>query len=328
VVALFLFIMKAIQVHDAGGPEVLLLEDVPDLQPGADEVVVRVRAAGVNPVDTYIRSGHYPVTKPYPYTPGMDAAGEVLAVGAKVKKWKVGQRVYTAGSLSGTYAEQTLCKQSDVHELPQRISFAQGAGLNVPYATAWCALFERAAAQPNDVVLVHGASGGVGIAAVQLALAAGLTVIGTAGSERGMKLVEEQGAQYVLNHREPGYLSDILGATCGRGMDIILEMNAHLNLGHDLGLLARKGRLVVIGSRGEININPRDLMSRNASIHGLTLLNSTPDDIQKYHAAIVAGLKSGALNPVVDQEIPLSEAPRAHQAVIEGNSHGKIVLVP
>jgi NADPH2:quinone reductase len=320
--------MKAIQVHEAGAPEVLLLEEIPDLTPGADEVVVRVRAAGVNPVDTYIRSGNYAVAKPYPYTPGMDAAGEVLAVGSKVKKWKVGERVYTAGSISGTYAEQTLCKASDLHPLPERISFAQGAGLNVPYATAWCALFERGNAQPGETVLIHGASGGVGIAAVQLAIAHGLTVIGTAGSARGEKLVEAQGAQYVLNHKESGYLSDILGATCGRGVDLILEMNAHLNLGHDLELLARKGRVVIIGSRGEVSINPRDLMSRNASVQGLTLLNSTPEEMQKYHAAIVAGLQSGALNPVVDQEIPLAEAPRAHEAVIGGNSHGKIVLIP
>jgi NADPH2:quinone reductase len=320
--------MKAIQVHEAGGPEVLLWEDVPDLVPGADEVVVRVRAAGVNPVDTYIRSGQYAVQKPYPYTPGMDAAGEVLSVGAKVKKWKIGDRVYTAGSLSGTYAEQTLCKHSDLHPLPERISFAQGAALHVPYATAWCALFERGRAQPNETVLVHGASGGVGIAAVQLAVAAGLTVIGTAGSARGEKLVAGQGAHYVLNHKESGYLSDILGATCGRGVDIVLEMNAHLNLSHSLGLLARNGRVVVIGSRGEVAINPRDLMSRNASIHGLTLLNATPEELQKYHAAIVAGLRNGALNPVVDQEIPLSEAPRAHEALVAGNSYGKIVLVP
>src|SRR2546427_6484215 len=213
--------MKAICIHTFGEPEVMQLEEIPDPQPGPGQVVVRVQAVGVNPVETYIRSGIYP-KPPTPYTPGADGAGVVEAIGEGVTRVTVGDHVYTAGSVSGTYAEQALCKESQVHPLPERASFAQGAAVNVPYATAYRALFQRAQASPGEVVFVHGASGGVGIAAVQLARAAGMTVIGTAGTEQGRRLVAEQGAHHVLNHRASGYLEQVLALTNGRGADIIL----------------------------------------------------------------------------------------------------------
>ena len=241
--------MKAIRIYEFGPPEVMKLEEVPDLQPGPGQVVVRMHAVGVNPVETYIRSGIYP-KPPTPYTPGADGAGIVEAIGEGVTRVTVGDRVYTAGSVSGTYAEQTLCKESQVHPLPERASFAQGAAVNVPYATAYRALFQRAQASPGEVVFVHGASGGVGIAAVQLARAAGMSVIGTAGTEQGRRLVAEQGAHHVLNHRASGYLEQVLALTNGRGADVILEMLANVNLGNDLNVLAQSGRVVVIGNKG------------------------------------------------------------------------------
>ena len=172
--------MKAIQVKEPGAPDVMRIAEVPDPRPGPGQVVVRVRAAGVNPVDTYIRSGAYPLKVGLPYTPGIDGAGEIASVGEGVKVWKTGQRCYIAGSLTGTYAEMSLCMAANVHPLPEHVSFSQGAGVNVPYATAYRALFQRANPRPGDMVLVHGASGGVGIAACQLGRAAGLRVIGTA----------------------------------------------------------------------------------------------------------------------------------------------------
>ena len=177
--------MKAIRVQEFGGPEVLRLEDVPDPHPGAGQVLVRVRAVGVNPVDTYIRAGAHAVRPQLPYTPGLDAAGTVEAVGEGVTRVSAGDRVYTSGSLSGTYAELALCDESQVHTLPARVSFAEGAGVSTPYATAYRALFQRARATPGETVLVHGASGGVGTAAVQIARAAGFKVIGTGGTEEG-----------------------------------------------------------------------------------------------------------------------------------------------
>ncbi len=320
--------MKAIRVHEFGGPEVMRLEDVPDFRPGAGQIVVRVEAAGVNPVDTYIRSGMYARKPALPYTPGMDAAGIVEAIGPGVTRVAVGDRVYVAGTLSGTYAEQALCSETQVHPLVNKVSFAQGAAVGVPYATAYRALFQLARAMPGETVLVHGASGGVGIAAVQLARAAGMRVIGTAGTEKGRALVAHEGAHEVLDHRAADYLEHLRTLTSGRGVEIVLEMLANANLGKDLQILAMGGRVVVVGSRGTVEINPRDAMSRDASILAMSLLNVSERELASIHAALVAGLDSGALRPVVGQELPLADAPRAHQKVMELGAYGKIVLIP
>ena len=320
--------MKAIRVDEFGGPEVMRLVDLPDPQAGAGQVLVRVHAAGVNPVDTYIRAGAYARTPTLPYTPGMDGAGVVESTGEGVARVAVGDRVYLAGTISGSYAELALCDESQAHPLPQDLSFAQGAAVNVPYATAYRALFQRAHALPGEVVLVHGASGGVGVAATQLARAAGMKVIGTGGTEQGRQLVLEQGAHHALDHRAPGYLEQLLELTDGRGVDVVLEMLANVNLDKDLNVLARNGRVVVIGNRGTVEINPRAAMSRDASILGMSLLNAPESALPSIHAALVAGLENGTLRPVVGKEMPLADAPRAHHAVIEPGAYGKIVLIP
>ncbi|MCS6860292.1 MAG: NADPH:quinone reductase [Abditibacteriales bacterium] len=320
--------MKAIRVHEFGAPEVMKLEEVPDLQPGAGQVLVRVRAVGVNPVETYIRSGWYPRKPALPYTPGNDCAGVIEAVGEGVTRWQVGDRVYTSWCLTGAYAEQTLCHESQVHRLPDNVTFAQGAAVGVPYATAWRGLFQRGRAVPGETVLVHGASGGVGIAAVQIARAAGLVVIGTGGTERGRELVKREGAHHVLDHHAPDYLEQLMALTDGRGVDVILEMLSNVNLAKDLTVLAPRGRVVVIGCRGTVEINPRDAMSRDADILGMSLFNGTPAELAAVHAALVAGLENGTLRPVVGQEMPLADAPRAHVAVMTPGAYGKIVLIP
>jgi len=319
--------MKAIRVTQFGGPEVLKLETVPDPKPAKGQVLVRVHAAGVNPVDTYIRSGSY-TNLSLPYTPGKDAAGIVEAKGEGVEQFQPGDRVYTSGSTTGTYAELTLCDALDVHQLPKQISFAQGAALGVPYATAYRALFHRGKAVAGETVLVHGASGGVGLAAVQFARAAGLTVIGTAGSDAGKKLIIEQGAHHVLDHHAPDYLERARALTNGRGIDVILEMLANVNLAKDLPVLGTNGRVVVIGSRGKVEITPRDLMSRDADIRGMILFNASRDELKGIHAAIRAGLENGTLRPVIGKELPLADATKAHVAVMEPGAYGKIVLAP
>jgi NADPH2:quinone reductase len=324
--------MKAIRIHTFGEPEVMQLEEVPDPQPGPGQVVVRVHAVGINPVETYVRSGIYP-KPPTPYTPGNDGAGVVEAVGPDVSQVAVGARVYIAGSISGTYAEKALCQAARVHPLPSQASFAQGAAINIPYGTAYHGLMQRARALPGESVLVHGASGGVGIAAVQLAGAIGMTIIGTAGTERGRKLVLEQGAQHVLDHSASGYLEQVMGLTSGRGVDIILEMLANVNLGNDLNVLARGGRVAAIGNRGPGNqgtatINPRAIMNREAAILGVSLGGASEAEVTSMHAALVAGLANGALRPVIGQEFPLAEAAKAHHAVVESRAYGKIVLIP
>lgn len=320
--------MKAIIVHQFGGPEVMKLEETPDPQPASDQVVVRIRAAGVNPVDTYIRSGAYTKTPALPYTPGIDAAGVVESAGSDVKRVKAGDRVYLSGALSGTYAELALCKESQVHPLPYKISFSQGAAINVPYATAYRALFQRGRAAAGETVLIHGASGGVGIAAVQFARAAGLIVIGTGGTEKGRKLISEQGAHHVLDHTAPGCLEQVLALTDNQGVDVIVEMLANVNLGKDLPLLARSGRVVVVGSRGSVEINARDAMTRDANILGMSLMNAPEHELTGIYAAIFAGLENGTLVPIVGQEMPLADAPRSHEEVLKPGAYGKIVLIP
>lgn len=325
--------MKAIRVHEYGGPGVLKLDEIPDPQAGPGDLVVRVRAAGVNPVDAYIHSGTYARTPALPYTPGQDGAGEVESVGAGVTEFTAGDRVYVCGvgntvAGAGTYAERAVCGRSQLHHLPARVSFGQGAALGVPYCTAYRALFQRANAKAGETVLVHGATGGVGIATVELAHARGLTVIGSGGTDAGLAAARAHGADVVVNHRAPAYTDAIMRATGGRGVNLIIEMAAHVNLDRDLSLLAKHGRVVVVGNRGRTEIDARQAMGRDAAILGMTLFNATDVDLLEIHAGLIAGLGNDTLNPVVGREIPLADAARAHEAVMEPGALGKIVLIP
>jgi len=319
--------MKAIRVNAFGGPEVLSLEKIADLVPGPGQALIKIEAAGVNPVDVYIHGGKYG-QRPLPYTPGSDAAGIIEALGESVAGVTVGQRVYTAGTLTGAYAEKALCRPSQVQPLPERLSFAQGAAIHVPYYTAYYALHLRAGGKPGETVLVHGASGGVGLAAVQIARAAGLTVIGTASSDKGKAAVLEAGANSVLDHAKDGYLDEVKALTGGKGPDVILEMLANVNLLKDLGVVAQNGRVVIIGSRGPIEIDPRLTMQRNSNILGLSLMNATEAELTQIRAALGAGFANGTLTPIVAREFPLAEAAAAHKAIMEPGAFGKIVLVP
>jgi NADPH2:quinone reductase len=321
--------MKAILVRQFGGPEVLKLEEIPTPKPAAGQVVVKIHAAGVNPADTYARTGNYAILPSLPYTPGTDGAGVIEAVGAGVEIVKPGDRVYVAKSISGTYAEYALALESQVKRLPDRVSFSQGAGVFIPYGTAYHAIHHQAQARGGEIILVHGASGGVGIASVQMARALGLTVFGTAGTAKGLELVEREGAHLVFDHSKSGYQQEITKATAGRGVDVILEMLANVNLGADLKLLAQMGRVVVIGSRGDVTITPRDLMGRRASIRAFTLWAITETEAIDVHAGIAAGLENGTLRPVVGSELPLKDAAQAHIDVMKpSGSFGKIVLIP
>jgi NADPH2:quinone reductase len=320
--------MKAIRVPQFGGPEVLKLEEIPTPKPNDGQVLVRVRAAGVNPYDTYMCAGTYAIKPQLPYTPGSDAAGTVEAVGPGVTKVKPGDRVYTAKTLTGAYAEYALALEDQVHPLPDNISFEQGAAVWVPYGTAYHALHHFAQARAAEIVLVHGASGGVGTASVQIAHAMGMTVFGTAGTVKGAELVKREGAHNVFNHRGSGYQEEIMKASAGKGVDVILEMLANVNLGNDLKMLALQGRVVVIGSRGDVTITPRDLMSRRASIRAFTLWAVPPEEAAEIHAGLFAGMENGTLRPVIGKKLPLAEAARAHKEIMEPGAAGQIVLVP
>lgn len=319
--------MKAVVVREFGAPGVLVVEDVPIPTVGPGHVLVRVHAVGVNPVDTYIRAGAYARRPALPYTPGADIGGVVDAVGAEVSGLRPGDRVYGFG-VTAACAELAVCEAWQVRPLPARVSCAQGAAIGVPYGTAWRALFMRAQARPGETVLVHGASGGVGVAALQLARTHGLRIIGTAGTPVGLTLVTGQGAHHAVNHREAGYEAQILALTGGRGVDVVLEMLANVNLDRDLDLLAMRGRIVVIGNRGRVAIDPRKIMSRDADVLGMVYFTTSRQDLEEIHAGLGAGLENGALTPVVRVEMPMADAAAAHMTVMEPGAFGKIVLVP
>ncbi len=320
--------MKAIRVHAFGGPEQLKLEEIPTPKPAAGQILVRVHAAGVNPFDTYMRAGTYAVKPSLPYTPGSDAAGVIEAVGEGIKKVKPGDRVFTANTLTGAYAEYALATEDQVRPLPEKISYSQGSGVYVPYGTAYHALLHEAHARASETLLVHGASGGVGTAAVQIAHAMGMTIFGTAGTPKGRDLVHREGAHQVFDHTKSGYNEEIMKATDGHGVDVVLEMLANVNLSADLKLLAKYGRVIIIGNRGEITINPRDLMARRASARGFTLWALTEAEQIDVLAGLSAGLENGTLRPVVGKELPLKDAPQAHVDILAPGASGKIALIP
>ncbi|MFT5702276.1 MAG: NADPH2:quinone reductase [Desulforhopalus sp.] len=319
--------MKAVVVSEFGGPEVMKVIDCELSEPGEGQVLIAVKAIGVNPVETYIRAGTYPKLPDLPYTPGGNVAGIVEACGAGVKTPKVGDRVYSAATVTGAYAEKAMCNMADVFFLPENLSFAQGAALGVPAATAWRGLFIRGGAKKGDRVLVHGASGSVGQAAVQLAKGFGLEVFGTAGSQSGCELVKNLGAQ-AFDHNAPGYDKEILKAISGKGFDLILEMLANKNLEMDLDLLAPGGRVVIIGSRGRIEIDPRATMGKETDIRGLALFNATREEMVQTHGALAKAMAEGVLSPTISKELRLSDAPAAHELVMQDGNCGKIVLIP
>lgn len=321
--------MRAVVVTEFGAPSVLQLSrDVSVPQPGRKQVLIRVHACGVNPVETYIRAGTYARKPPLPFILGTDVAGVVEMVGEGVTAVKAGDRVFTTATESGGYAEFTVAPDDSVHELPATLDFTQGAAIGIPYFTAHRALVHKAHAKAGETVLIHGASGGVGVAACQLARALGLTVLGTAGTPDGMKLVLSNGAHQAFNHREHDYTDKIMKATKGRGVDVIVEMLANVNLGKDLQMVAQGGRIMVVGSRGPIEINPRDTMSKESSIIGVALFSATPEEKKETTALLFSGMEGGWLHPVVGSKYLLEKAAEAHRDIIESpGAAGKIVLI-
>ncbi|XP_062437126.1 quinone oxidoreductase [Rhea pennata] len=322
--------MRAVRVFEFGGPEVLKLQsDVLIPVPKENQVVIKVHACGVNPVETYIRSGTYARKPALPYTPGSDVAGVIERVGEHVTAFKKGDRVFTTETVSGGYADYTVAAANRIFPLSDKLDFKQGAAIGIPYFTAYRALFQKGRAKAGESVLVHGASGGVGIAACQIARAYGLKVLGTAGTEEGMNTVLRNGAHQTFNHREANYIDKIKEYTGTKGVDVIIEMLSNINLAIDLHLLSCAGRVMVVGCRGPTEINPRDTMSKESSIIGVSLFLATEEERNECAASVLDGIEAGWLKPEIGSIYPLENVAKAHEDIIHSSgARGKMVLLP
>lgn len=323
--------MRAIQMDAFGEPDVLQFREVPMPEAGPGEVRIRLHYAGVNPAEAYIRTGAYAFFKPdMPYIPGFDGAGVVDSVGAGVTRLKQGDRVFLASLLAakktGTYAEYTVCSADAAQLLPDGVSFAQGAAVGVPGLTAYRALFQRGNLKAGETVLIHGASGGVGTIAAQLARAHGAYVIGTAGNQEGLALLQDAGVHAAFSHADPDHCNQILAHTGGAGVNVIVEMLANVNLENDAAILAMGGRIVVVGNRGSINFTPRLLMAKESAVLGMALWNISPADYGACLAGVASALESGAVRPVVGKEYALADAAQAQIDILGSSARGKMVL--
>ncbi len=316
--------MKRIVVSQYGGPEKLVLQDSPAQKPDPGQVLVHLQAAGVNPVDGYRRAGSHGYNPPLPFTPGFEGAGVVADLGDGVTGLEVGQSVYVGWSVTGTYGQWCLAASHRVFPLPSGLSMEQAAGLFVPYFTAYRALVHRGQFRKGDKILIHGASGSVGLAAIQWCVFLGLVPWGTAGSSHGVQRVLNAGAVGCEDHGETDYLNKLKEQS--GGFDGILEMNAHLNLDKDLDVLTVGGRVVVIGSKGEVSLNPRKTMGIEADIRGMVLMKADEGELEETHLALVQGVSRGVIRPWVGKVLPIKQAPQAHELMDRSPSEGKIIL--
>lgn len=213
-----------------------------------------------------------------------------------------------------------------VYSLPDNISFNEGAGLGIPAFAAFRSLFQIAKLKAGEIVLIHGASGAVGLLAVQMAKAIGAKVIGTSSTMEGQELIKKVGADYVIEHINSRNLDTIKEITQNKGPDVIIEMLANKNLENDLDIISKKGRIVVVGNRGEITINPRKLMTTEAIVTGLSITKLNDEDKREIIDGLTAFLKTGALRPVIGEKFKLDEAEEAYKELIDGHGNGRLIF--
>lgn len=321
--------LKAIEVKNFGPSENLQLADVSLRAIEPNEVKVKLFAAGVNPSDVYTSTGTYAIKPQLPYTPGLDGAGIVEEIGELVKDVQVGDRVFVAslpGKTTGTFAQAVICEAHTVMQLPEHISFGQGAALGIPALTAFRAVVQKAHVEAYHTVLIHGASGAVGLQAVQIAKSIGALVIGTASRAEGKAFVKEAGADYVVDHLTADNLEQVLEITNGNRPDVIIEFLANENLATDLQLIAEYGKIIIVGNRGEITINPRVIMQKECDVTGMVLFNLTDDMHHVLMTNVAMLLDANKLTPIVGQSYKLADAGQAFDAVMAGEHSGKVVL--
>lgn len=323
--------MKAIMIRDFGNEDVLNVSTVPRKTNTPEEILIRVEAAGINPVDTYLREGFFAQLPPLPLILGKEVAGTVAAIGSNVThnpyNLKVGDRVYCMLPNNGGYAQYVASIPENVIPLPDKLTYSQGACLYVTYYTAYRALILRAKMKRNETVLIHGASGGVGTAAIQLAKHYGAFVAATAGSDAGIELCKSLGADYTINHRRDDHLQVAKRELGDRGFDIIFENVAHVFLGEDGHVLAPEGRIAIVGCKGSIEIAPRTLMVSEGAMIGVSLFLMTPENMDECTRVILQGIEDGWIKPVIEKEYTFHEARQAHHDMQKKSGKlGKLVF--
>lgn len=320
--------MQAILVSKFGGPEVLKVEEIKIPKIEDNEILIKVLAVGINPVETYLREGTYRILPQLPYIPGRDCAGIVETIGSKVTSFQPGDPVFCDTMKKGAYAQYYSIAEEFVLPLGKHLTFSQGAAVGVGYRTAYRALFERAKVDSGERILIRGASGGVGLPCLEMAKLHGCFVVATASSFRGQNQCCLKGADAVFGHNID--LETVQRLTNGDMFDVIIEMLANKNLDSDLQLLGRGGRIVVVGNRGRTEINPRDLMMKETSIIGM--LGGPKNDLEtrRYRSYLKIQILNGNLSPTVGSLYPFFQAPRTHNEVIKHTkgTTGKIVLCP
>jgi NADPH2:quinone reductase len=323
--------MRAVEISTPGGPEVLHLVERPIPVPKDGEILVRVAAAGVNRPDVLQRKGAYPPPKDASDLPGLEIAGEVVACGPGAARWQPGELV-CALTHGGGYAEYCAVPQGQALRIPRGLDLPEAASLPETFFTVWSNVYDRAALAPGESLLVHGGTSGIGVAAIQIAVAMGNRVLATAGSDQKCAACLALGAERAINYRTQDFLNEVRAATGDRGVDVILDMVGGDYIARELRALASDGRLVLIaalgGAKGEIDVNA--VMQKRVTITGSTL---RPRPVA-FKAAIAAQLdkrvwpliEAGAIRPVIYRTFPLERAGEAH-ALMESSEHiGKIVL--
>ena len=323
--------MKAVRIHGYGGPEVLVYEDIDTPSPGPGQVLVHVRAAGVNPVDAAVRADSFPTPRQPPKTLGSDGAGVVAAVGIEVQGIAPGDEVFFTGlgiGSEGSYAEYALIAPVQAVRKPANVSFEEAAALGLAFSTAWYGLVHRAALVAGETVLVQGGAGGVGSAAVQLAHARGARVLATAGGADAVARVRELGADEVVDRRAADVVSEVKRLTEGRGVDVVFEAVVSANLAADLAMIVKGGRIVGIGSPDPVVDIPFGTATAvDASLLFASSSNAGRAGVAEILTEVAGMVERGELRPVVGRVVPLSQARRAHE-LLAGHHFGKIVLVP
>jgi len=320
--------MKAIRYHEHGDADVLTVDDVPTPEPGPDEILVRIHAASVNPIDTYVREGGVEPAGGLPHVGGADMAGVVEAVGEGVEGFAAGDRVFATGLglfEAGSYAEYVAAPADSLATLPDDVSFAEGAAAAMAYATAWRGLVGRGGLAVGDTCLVQGGSGGVGHAAVQIAAHAGATVVATASSDEAF--VRDLGADAVVDYGGDD-VADRIREAAGGDVDVVLETHAAANVATDLDVLTRGGRIVVLGEEGPIRIDPGASMTgkiADADVRFMSIMASRDDQVPILER-VAPRLANGTFEVEIEATYPLEEAAAAQRHVLSSGSRGKVVL--